>query len=230
MENPWRAPVVAVEAGRVKYWESSLGGCMLYHYGASGTTYMYIHLNNDLTARNDNRGGCKKDVALRGSQRRAGLGGPADRVERRLRRRRREPRTCTSRCTRAAARDVNPYRHLKAAVKPLFAAKLGSHFSLGLRGERRLGREGQRAAGRRGGEALPGRALARDRPPARRPRRRALDPRAADLARRRRRRRAAAPSLRPQTPVVAYTPRARTTEAALVGATGALKLQRVVRR
>ena len=27
---------------------------MLYLYGRSGTMYLYIHLNNDLTARNDN--------------------------------------------------------------------------------------------------------------------------------------------------------------------------------
>jgi Peptidase family M23 len=58
MENPWRAPVVAVEDGTVKYWESGLGGCMLYLYGASGTTYFYIHLNNDVTMTNDNRGKC----------------------------------------------------------------------------------------------------------------------------------------------------------------------------
>ena len=63
MENPWRAPVVAVEDGRVKYWKSSLGGCMLYHYGRSGTTYLYIHLNNDLTRKNDNKGGCVRGVA-----------------------------------------------------------------------------------------------------------------------------------------------------------------------
>ena len=31
---------------------------MLYLYGRSGTTYLYIHLNNDLTAQNDNKGGC----------------------------------------------------------------------------------------------------------------------------------------------------------------------------
>jgi len=31
---------------------------MLYLYGDSGTTYLYIHLNNDLTMRNDNRGSC----------------------------------------------------------------------------------------------------------------------------------------------------------------------------
>jgi hypothetical protein len=38
MENPWRAPVVAVEDGRIEYSESSLGGCMLYLYGRTGTT------------------------------------------------------------------------------------------------------------------------------------------------------------------------------------------------
>jgi hypothetical protein len=52
-------PAVAVEAGTVKFWTtSSNAGCMLYLYGDSGTTYLYIHLNNDLTAKNDNRGKC----------------------------------------------------------------------------------------------------------------------------------------------------------------------------
>lgn len=61
----WRAPLVAVEAGRVKLWtRSARAGCMLYLYGASGTTYLYIHLNNDLTPRRDNRGGCKPGVAF----------------------------------------------------------------------------------------------------------------------------------------------------------------------
>ena len=32
-------------------------------YGASGTTYLYIHLNNDLTAKRDNRGKCVPGVA-----------------------------------------------------------------------------------------------------------------------------------------------------------------------
>ena len=36
---------------------------MLYLYGASGTTYLYIHLNNDLTAKRDNRGKCVPGVA-----------------------------------------------------------------------------------------------------------------------------------------------------------------------
>ena len=64
MENPWHAPVVAVEDGSVQYWDSGLGGCMLYLYGRSGTMYMYIHLNNDLTARNDNKGGCKQGISF----------------------------------------------------------------------------------------------------------------------------------------------------------------------
>ena len=55
----WRSPAVAVESGKVKFHTtSSRAGCMLYLYGASGTTYLYIHLNNDLTANNDNRGKC----------------------------------------------------------------------------------------------------------------------------------------------------------------------------
>ena len=56
IEAPKRAPVVAVEAGKVRLWSSGLGGCMLYLYGHSGTTYVFIHLNNDLTSGNDNRG------------------------------------------------------------------------------------------------------------------------------------------------------------------------------
>jgi hypothetical protein len=134
MENPWRAPVVAVEDGRVKYSESSLGGCMLYHYGRSGTTYLYIHLNNDLTARNDNKGRCVKGVAFavpNGAKVTAGQqiawngdsgdanGNPHLHFEV-------HPNDGT---------DVNPFRHLKRATKPLFAARTGSVFSLGLRGK-----------------------------------------------------------------------------------------------
>jgi hypothetical protein len=59
-----RSPVVAVEAGRVVKWTTSrAAGCMLYLYGRSGTMYMYVHLNNDRTMRNDNRGGCRNGVA-----------------------------------------------------------------------------------------------------------------------------------------------------------------------
>src|SRR5262245_31292464 len=56
---PKKSPVVAVEDGKVKFWTTSArAGCMLYLYGASGTTYFYIHLNNDVTMANDNRGKC----------------------------------------------------------------------------------------------------------------------------------------------------------------------------
>lgn len=56
---PKKSPVVATEDGRIKFWTtSSRAGCMLYLYGASGTTYLYIHLNNDVTMANDNRGKC----------------------------------------------------------------------------------------------------------------------------------------------------------------------------
>ena len=54
-----RSVAVAAEAGRVRlYTASSRAGCMLYLYGRSGTTYLYIHLNNDLGSGNDNTGRC----------------------------------------------------------------------------------------------------------------------------------------------------------------------------
>jgi hypothetical protein len=63
--SDWRAPVVAVEAGRVQIHNGSeRAGCMLYLHGKSGTTYLYIHLNNDLTPKNDGKGGCKPGVAF----------------------------------------------------------------------------------------------------------------------------------------------------------------------
>ena len=59
-----KTPVVAVEPGKIKFWTTSASaGCMLYLYGDSGTTYFYIHLNNDLTMKNDNRGKCVPGVA-----------------------------------------------------------------------------------------------------------------------------------------------------------------------
>jgi len=134
MENPWRAPVVAVEPGTVKYWDSGLGGCMLYLYGASGTMYMYIHLNNDLTPRNDNRGGCKQGISFavpNGAKVAAGeqigfngdsgdaAGNPHLHFE----------------VHPGGGAAANPYRHLKRAIRPLFAARPGSPFSLGLRGK-----------------------------------------------------------------------------------------------
>jgi hypothetical protein len=62
---PKRSLALAAEAGKVEFWASSASaGCMLYLHGASKTTYYYIHLNNDLTTRNDNRGKCVPGVAF----------------------------------------------------------------------------------------------------------------------------------------------------------------------
>jgi hypothetical protein len=95
---------------------------------------MYIHLNNDLTARNDNEGGCVKAVTYvvaNGAQVTAGQqiawngdsgdanGNPHLHFE----------------VHPSGGADVNPYKHLKRAVKPLFAARAGAVFSLALRGK-----------------------------------------------------------------------------------------------
>jgi Peptidase family M23 len=69
------SPVVAVEGGVVRKYKTSWGGdCMLYLDGRSGTTYYYIHLNNDVTRGDDNRASdCRNGVAyapgLRAQQR-----------------------------------------------------------------------------------------------------------------------------------------------------------------
>jgi len=134
MENPWHAPVVAVEGGSIKYWDSGLGGCMLYLFGRSGTTYMYIHLNNDLTAKNDNKAGCVKGatyVVANGARVTAGQqiawngdsgdanGNPHLHFE----------------VHPNDGGDVDPFKYLKRAVKPLFAARSGTVFSLALHGK-----------------------------------------------------------------------------------------------
>ena len=134
MENPWHAPVVAVEDGSVKYWDSGLGGCMLYLFGSSGTTYMYIHLNNDLTPRNDNKGGCVKGVSyvvpngatVTAGQQIAWNGDSGDANG--------NPHLHFEVHPNDGG-DVNPFKHLKRAVKPLFAARSGAIFSLALRGQ-----------------------------------------------------------------------------------------------
>ncbi|HEX2044502.1 MAG TPA: M23 family metallopeptidase [Gaiellaceae bacterium] len=71
-----KSRVVAAERGRVVKWTSSRNaGCMLYLHGRSGTTYLYIHLNNDRTMRNDTHGNstCVNGIAyapgLRSGQR-----------------------------------------------------------------------------------------------------------------------------------------------------------------
>jgi hypothetical protein len=134
MENPWRAPVVAVEDGRVEYAQSGLGGCMLYLYGRSSTMYLYIHLNNDLTAKNDNRGGCVGDVTfavpdgakVTAGQQVAWVGDSGDASG--------NPHLHFEVHPNGGA-DVDPFKYLSRAGKPLFAAHKGAVFSLALRGE-----------------------------------------------------------------------------------------------
>jgi hypothetical protein len=59
-----RQIAVAAEPGKIEFWtHSATAGCMLYLFGKSGTTYQYIHLNNDLTAGNDNHGKCVAGTA-----------------------------------------------------------------------------------------------------------------------------------------------------------------------
>lgn len=130
-----RSPAVAAEAGTIKYWTSSrTAGCMLYLYGVSGTVYYYIHLNNDLTLKNDNRGKCIKGVAytvkdgarVAAGQQIAYVGdsgdanGIASHVHFEI-----HP---------GGGRAVNPYPYLQKAYKLLFAAKAGTPFSLTLTG------------------------------------------------------------------------------------------------
>jgi hypothetical protein len=134
---PRKALALAAEAGTVKFWtSSSRAGCMLYLYGRSGTTYLYIHLNNDLSLRNDNRGTCTPGVAfakgLRSGAKVAagqpiafvGDSGDADGIHPHLH-------------FEVHPNDggaVDPYGHLKKAQRLLFAARPGSTFTLALSG------------------------------------------------------------------------------------------------
>jgi Peptidase family M23 len=132
---PRHALALAAEPGRVRFQAGSTrGGCMLYLDGRSGTTYVYIHLNNDLTAGNDNRGGCKMGVAFpRGLKSGAavaagqpigyvGDSGDADGIHPHLHFEVR-PR---------GGRAVNPYPLLLAARRLLFYAPRGSTYTLNL--------------------------------------------------------------------------------------------------
>jgi hypothetical protein len=132
---PRHALALAAEAGRVRFhMGSSRAGCMLYLDGRSGTTYLYIHLNNDLTEGNDNRGGCVNGVAFpRGLKSGArvtagqpigfvGDSGDANGVHPHLHFERHP----------GGGRATNPYPYLIAARKLLFYAPPGQEFTLTL--------------------------------------------------------------------------------------------------
>jgi hypothetical protein len=117
-----KSPAVAAEAGTVKYWTTSrAAGCMLYLYGEGGTVYYYIHLNNDLTMRNDNRG---KRVQAGQQIAYVGDSGDADGGMSHLH----------FEVHPGGGRAVSPYPYLQKAYKLLFAAKTGTPFSLTLTG------------------------------------------------------------------------------------------------
>jgi hypothetical protein len=130
-----KSPAVAAEAGKVKYWTTSrAAGCMLYLYGESGTTYLYIHLNNDLTMRNDNRGKCvngtayavKNGAKVAAGQQIAYVGdsGDANGANSHLH----------FEVHPGGGKAVSPYPYLQKAYRLLFAAKAGTPFSLTLTG------------------------------------------------------------------------------------------------
>ena len=130
-----KSPAVAAEAGKVKYWTTSASaGCMLYLYGESGTTYLYIHLNNDVTMKNDNKGKCVRGTAYtvkNGAKVAAGqqigyvgdsgdANGGASHLHFEV-----HP---------GGGKAVSPYPYLQKAYKLLFTAKAGSPFALTLSG------------------------------------------------------------------------------------------------
>jgi hypothetical protein len=133
-----KTPVVAVESGKIEFWTTSVNaGCMLYLYGDSGTMYEYIHLNNDLTMRNDNRGKCVPGVAYArglkdGARVEAGqmigyLGdsGDANGIASHLH----------FEVHPNGGAAVSPYSYLQSAQRLIFYAKVGTPFTLALTGK-----------------------------------------------------------------------------------------------
>jgi hypothetical protein len=132
-----RSLALAAEAGKVEFWtKSATAGCMLYLHGQSGTDYDYIHLNNDLTAKNDNRGKCVPGTAYakglkNGAKVAAGQvigyvgdSGDANGLHPHLHFEVHPNRTAA----------VDPYPFLQKATHLLFAAPRGAPFTLELRG------------------------------------------------------------------------------------------------
>ena len=135
---PRRALALAAEAGTIKFHTtSSRAGCMLYLAGQSGTEYLYIHLNNDLTDGNDNTGKCVPGVAYakgmkNGARVAAGQviayvgdSGDADGISPHLH----------FEVHPGGGGSVNPFTYLNKARRLLFAAEAGTTFTLALTGK-----------------------------------------------------------------------------------------------
>jgi len=132
-----KTAAIAVESGTIKFWTTSASaGCMLYLYGESGTMYEYIHLNNDLTMKNDNKGSCVPGIAYaRGLKDGAkvsagqqigyvGDSGDANGIHSHLH----------FEVHPNGGAAVDPYPYLQSAQHLLFFAKLGTPFTLALTG------------------------------------------------------------------------------------------------
>jgi len=137
MIAPKRSLALAAEAGKVEFWSrSATAGCMLYLHGQSGTDYYYIHLNNDRTHRNDNRGKCVAGTSYaKGLKNGAkvvagqaigyvGDSGDANGIHAHLHFELHPGRKSA----------VDPYPWLQKASRLLFAAPRGMPFTLDLRG------------------------------------------------------------------------------------------------
>jgi murein DD-endopeptidase MepM/ murein hydrolase activator NlpD len=135
---PRGALVLAAEAGTVKFHTTSArAGCMLYLNGKSGTEYLYVHLNNDLTDGNDNQGRCVAGVAYAkglkdGAKVAAGEviayngdSGDANGIHPHLH----------FEVHPKGGGAVSPFSHLNKARRLLFSAQAGTTFTLALTGK-----------------------------------------------------------------------------------------------
>ncbi len=134
---PRKAIAVAAESGKVEFWTTSKNaGCMLYLYGDSGTTYDYIHLNNDLGTGNDNKGSCVPGIAYAAGLQNGdtvvagqpvgyvGDSGDANGIHPHLH----------FEVHPGDGKAVSPYRFLQAAQHLFFSAPEGTTFTLLLNG------------------------------------------------------------------------------------------------